>query len=389
MSQSTLNQYYEELIDLIYKILDTPENWVHFGQRLTRILDATYIQVQALDVCNQAISFSAGGGRLNDIDRVASDLAYLHYPVDSDPRWEYFLQLSLEDQHKWYQCHHHIDHAFVEQSKLYQQVLLPFDLRYVAVKALVLDEQLCIAFIIHTSEKQQPLQNEKINFLNRLLPHLERVLKTQRQLYKFSTDSIVGYSLINKLHQPIVLLNLSGGVVHYNTAVSTLLEKTNLIQLQNNQIYLDQPYQQQLKDNLREIEALFRQQTFDNELLQDGGIKIQSESGETLYIFASLLATEQELKAFGIRPLVMLTLFHPEHSISVDIQLLSSVFKFTPAECKVALSLLDGFSTKEIAQKNKVRADTIKKQIQSIYRKTSTHKQSELVKILLNFPKAI
>jgi len=268
-------------------------------------------------------------------------------------------------------------------------VLLPFDLRYVAVKALVLDEQLCIAFIIHTSEKQQPLQNEKIDFLNRLLPHLERVLKTQRQLYKFSTDSIVGYSLINKLHQPIVLLNLSGGVVHYNTAVSTLLEKTNLIQLQNNQIYLDQPYQQQLKDNLREIEALFRQQTFDNELLQDGGIKIQSESGETLYIFASLLATEQELKAFGIRPLVMLTLFHPEHSISVDIQLLSSVFKFTPAECKVALSLLDGFSTKEIAQKNKVRADTIKKQIQSIYRKTSTHKQSELVKILLNFPKAI
>jgi DNA-binding CsgD family transcriptional regulator len=292
-------------------------------------------------------------------------------------------------QHKWYQCHHHIDHAFVEQSKLYQQVLLPFDLRYVAVKALVLDEQLCIAFIIHTSEKQQPLQNEKIEFLNRLLPHLERVLKTQRQLYKFSTDSIVGYSLINKLHQPIVLLNLSGGVVHYNTAVSTLLEKTNLIQLQNNQIYLDQPYQQQLKDNLREIEALFRQQTFDDELLQDGGIKIQSESGETLYIFASLLATEQELKAFGIRPLVMLTLFHPEHSISVDIQLLSSVFKFTPAECKVALSLLDGFSTKEIAQKNKVRADTVKKQIQSIYRKTSTHKQSELVKILLNFPKAI
>jgi DNA-binding CsgD family transcriptional regulator len=85
----------------------------------------------------------------------------------------------------------------------------------------------------------------------------------------------------------------------------------------------------------------------------------------------------------------MLTLFHPEHSISVDIQLLSSVFKFTPAECKVALSLLDGFSTKEIAQKNKVRADTVKKQIQSIYRKTSTHKQSELVKILLNFPKAI
>ena len=52
--------------------------------------------------------------------------------------------------------------------------------------------------------------------------------------------------------------------------------------------------------------------TIDNELLQDGGIKIQSESGETLYIFASLLATEQELKAFGIRPLVMLTLFHPE-----------------------------------------------------------------------------
>ena len=138
-----------------------------------------------------------------------------------------------------------------------------------------------------------------------------------------------------------------------------------------------------------EIEALFQQQPFDNRLPQpqDRAIKIQSDHGETLYIFASLLATEQELKAFGIRPLVMLTLFHPEHSASIDIQLLSSIFKLTPAECKIVLHLLDGLSTKEISEKNHVRPDTIKKQIQSIFKKTATHKQSELVKIILNFPK--
>lgn len=387
MSEIDLNQHYDELIDLIYKILDTTENWCTFGQRLTQVLGATYIQVQALDINSQAISFSAGGGRLNEADRVASDLAYLHYPVDSDPRWQHFLQLSLEDQQKWYQCHTHIDQDFVKNSQLYQQVLLPFDLRYVAVKALILDEELCIAFIIHTSEKQEPLQEEKIEFLNRIIPHLERVIRIKRQLYTFSTNSIVGYSLINKLPQPIALLNLSGGVVHKNSAANQLLENTKLIKIQEQHIHLDQPYQQQLKNNLLNIEKLFRQQNFDENQLQDGGMKIQSESGEILYIFATLLISEQEIKAFGIRPLVMLTFFHPKHSIPIDMQLLSTIFHLSPAECKVSLALLNGFSIKEIAQKHKVQPDTIKKQIQSIYEKTSTHKQTELVKLLLNFPR--
>ncbi|RLZ09069.1 helix-turn-helix transcriptional regulator [Acinetobacter sp. 2JN-4] len=387
MSQLYLNQYYDELIDLIYKILDTTENWCTFGQRLTQVLDATYIQVQALDIQNQAISFSAGGGRLDETNRVTSDLAYLHYPVDSDPRWQYFLQLSLNDQQKWYQCHTHIDDNFVKNSELYQEVLLPFDLRYVAVKALILDEELCIAFIIHTSEKQEPLQEEKIEFLNRIIPHLERVIRTKRQLYTFSANSIVGYSLIDKLPQPILLLNLSGGIVHKNPATDKLLETTTLLNIHEQQIHLDHPYQQQLKDNLRNIETLFRQKNLAEHQLQDGGIKIQSKDGETLYIFATLLVTEQEIKAFGIRPLVMLTLFHPKHSIPIDMQLLCTIFHLSPAECKVCLTLLDGFSIKEIAQKHKVQPDTIKKQIQSIYEKTSTHKQAELVKLLLNFPR--
>lgn len=101
-----------------------------------------------------------------------------------------------------------------------------------------------------------------------------------------------------------------------------------------------------------------------------------------------LLVSEQEIKAFGIRPQVMLTFYVPKQEMSIDTHLLNVAFGLTSAESKVALQLLEGYLPKEIAVKNDVNYDTIRKQIQSIFRKTSTNKQSELVKLLLNMPRS-
>ena len=41
----------------------------------------------------------------------------------------------------------------------------------------------------------------------------------------------------------------------------------------------------------------------------------------------------------------------------------------------------------EIAKRDQVHIDTVRKQIQSIYRKTETNRQADLVKLLLNMPR--
>ena len=47
--------------------------------------------------------------------------------------------------------------------------------------------------------------------------------------------------------------------------------------------------------------------------------------------------------------------------------------------------LLEGKTTKEIALYYEIQADTVKKHLQSIFKKTKTHRQGELVQLLMQF----
>lgn len=378
------DMYYDELVELIYKIPLGQESWNSFAEKLNQILDASLVQIAAIDLKYQVMSYCVGKGTMPDDLLAVAQIKHLHYPVEADPRWPQILNPQRQG---WYQSHTHIDDVYIQSSDLYQTILLPIGLYYLAVHDLLWDEDLCVVFGVHTSKERQPLNRKELGFLDRLLPHLRRIVMLQKHIYEFSNKAIVGFTLIDKLMQPIMLLNLSGQISHLNIAAKQLVNKNKILKIENNRLILPEPYQSQLIQNLQHIEYLFKlKQLLSEQILDDSCIKITDQNNEVLYIFATLLVSEQEIKAFGIRPSVMLTFYHPSHSSTVDVHLLHTAFNLSSAEARVALLLLEGDLPKEIATKHQVHLDTIRKQLQSIYKKTSTSRQAELVKLLLNIP---
>ncbi|MDM1019565.1 helix-turn-helix transcriptional regulator [Acinetobacter sp. VNK23] len=379
------NMYYDELVELIYKIPLGTQGWNKFATRLNQVLNLSLVHILALDFQKQAFSFSHSVGVITEEEIASTEVKYLHYSVKDDPRWGEFLR---PERQGWYQCHHTVSDEFVAHSALYQNILLPIQVRYTAAHELILDDKLCVLLGVFTSIERQPLKKEDLDFLDQLIVHLKRVVAIQRHIYEFSTKAIMGYALIDKLSQPIMLLNLAGQVSHLNMAAKQLFDKNTILKIEDNKFILPEPYQSQLMENLQHIEYLFKsRQLLSEQILDDGCIKIIDENDEVLYIFATLLISEQEMKAFGIRPSVMLTFYHPGYSSTVDAHLLHAAFNLSPAEAKVALSLLEGDLPKEIAQKHQVHLDTVRKQLHSIFKKTSTSRQAELVKLLLNLPR--
>lgn len=377
--------YYDELVELIYKIPLGEESWNSFAGKLNQVLDASLVQIAALDIKYQVMSYCVGKGVMPDDLLAMAQIKHLHYPVEADPRWPEILNPQRKG---WYQSHTHIDDLYIKSSDLYQTILLPIGLYFLAVHDLLWDKDLCVVFGIHTSKERKPLKKIELDFLDRLIVHLKRVVAIQRHIYEFSSKAIMGYTLIDKLSQPILLLNLAGQVSHSNLAAKQLLSKNKILKVDDCRLILPEPYQSQLIDNLQHIEYLFKsKQLLSEQVFEDGCIKILDKNRDILYIFSTLLVSEQEMKAFGIRPSVLLTFYHPDSSPTVDTNLLQAAFNLSPAEAKVALLLLDGNLPKEIANRNNVHLDTIRKQLQSIYKKTSTSRQAELVKLLLNLPR--
>ena len=387
MDMNLSDEKYEELVELIYAVTDQPDGWHDFCKALTQVMNVTLSQIIALDLNHQALSFSVIGGLKDAAERTAAELLYLHHPVEEDPRWPAVLNPQTVD---WIQCHTFATDEFIAQSRLYQDILLPFDSRYMSAYKLLHDESVVVVLAIMTSETRKPLTQVELNFLNRLLPHLKRIVTLQKHIYHFSTGALVGYSLINKLHQPVILLTLAGSVAHSNEAANQLMRLTDILQIQNQRLILPEPYLSTFQKNYYDLEIQYRagkliSATAENEAC----VKVVKLSGETLYIFSSLMIPENAMNMFGTRPLIMLTFFHPDFAPAVDMQLLSTIFALTPAECRVALLLMEGLTIKEIAFKNDVKLNTIKTQMQAIYEKTATHRQSDLVKLLLNLPRQV
>lgn len=301
------------LIDLIYQMPSDSGAWERFSKKLLHLLDASYVHIQAIDFKYNVLSFSHGVGNLAQEFYAQAELNYLHFPAEADPRWPVFLH---PDRQGWYQCHTHVSKGFVQSSDLYQQILLPVGLRYVASHILMRDEKLCVFWSISTSAERQPLNADELRFLDSLLVHLKRAVSVQRQKYEFEAQSIAGFALIDKLPQPIMLLNLSGQAIHCNPAMRRVLEQGRWLSVQpdTKQVQLLEGQESRLEELLYHFEFLLRRQISD-QLLNERSIQMVNDNGQTAYLFLSLLLSKQEQLIFGTRPLMMLNLFQPNASV--------------------------------------------------------------------------
>lgn len=380
-----LESYYNELYELIYQIPLEPNGWFNFAKRLLHILDVSYVHLQAIDFAYNVSSFHNGVGIFPLEVYAAAELDYLRYPTEADPRWGKFLDPQRKG---WYQCQHHVTEEFVQQSDLYQKILLPWGFRFVATKELIWDEKLCVFWSISTSQQRQPLNQQELDFLDHLLPHLKRVVTAQRPLYEFSLDNIVGYNLIDKLTQPIMLLNLSGQLVHQNQSMRDFLENNDLIQIKDHQLILPESDQTQFVEHLYQIEKAFRYKS----------VKLQHVKEINFAVVAadcsfniSLLASEKEQSFFGIRPLVMLT-FEPygkrtrKNSIEpkrpqTD---LKQTYHLTNRELEVCNLFVKGMTLEQIALQMNVTYSSIRTYLKNIFRKMQCSSQVELMHLLMS-----
>lgn len=385
-----LDNYYNKLCDLIYNIPLEKNGWFNFSKRLLDVLDVSYVHIQAIDFTYNVLSYSNGVGIFPLENYAAAELDYLRYPIEADPRWGRFLDPNRKG---WYQCHTHVTDEFVQKSDLYQKILLPIDLRYVATHELLWDEKLCVFWSISTSEQRDPLNADELAFLDRLMPHLKRIVMAQRHLYEFSLDNIVGYNLIDKLAQPIMLLNLSGQVVHNNPVMQRFLVENECVQVINRRLTLPEKDQIRFLEKLYQIEEVFRYKQAQLEQYKDIKFLI-TETGHSLSCTINLLASEKEMSFLGIRPLVMLSFDdvqitsinnqNIQKKYHLDHDYLKQTYNLTKRELELCDLFVNGMNLQQVAEQMGLTRSSIRTYLRNIFAKTPCNSQVELMQLLMS-----
>ena len=87
----------------------------------------------------------------------------------------------------------------------------------------------------------------------------------------------------------------------------------------------------------------------------------------------------------GPGPLALVTVHDPRTPLRLDTDGLADLFALSPAELRVAEVLVDGHSPASAAQLLSLSEGTVRTHLRAIFKKTRTHRQAELVRLLTRF----
>lgn len=377
---------FQNFIHRIYDAAEHPAKWRELYEELRVALGVKSIHMLATDHQHGTLSYSDGANL-----PVQGELAYMQRYRFIDPRLPLVLKRPVGE---WAHCHEELGEDVVARDPFYQEFLLPYDRRYVSGCKLVETPQATVILSVLNGVADGPLRGAPLQFVDRLLPHLQRAARIGIQNFVYSHQALVGQMLVNKLRQPVILMTPGGDVMHTNEAAQEMMRTTRLVQVDAGRLQLPPlqmrellaecaAWEERLKADPRPGSAGAMPEDFRSLRITASGA---GGGAEVMYGFYTLLSPQGTMGTFGLRPLVMLLFYHPASASPIDGSLLYAVFGLSPAESRIARLLAEGLTLKEIAEAQGTQHDTVRKQLRSIYQKTATNRQPDLVRLLLHLP---
>lgn len=371
----------EELLAAIYDAALDRKRWPAALERIRLYVGVTAIQLMAVDRRLGIISFSASANLSHD-----GELEYVRRYCAIDPR----VKVLLADvPGAWMYCHEILSDEFVATDPFYQGLIIPHGLRYVAGCKVYEDDNIAMVLGLHQALGEPPVSREQTARADTVAPHLHRATRLSLSSYLYSSQALVGVEIVNRLRYPVFLLTAEGRVVHMNTAArETLAEPGALLQVEGEQLScIDAASRKKLTAALRSFESDLQVAALPNNSGPGAQILSLDRHGQRpLKGFISPLHPQSVMGVFGPQRLMMAAFSDPSKSSLPDISFLMAAYGLTPAEARVAVQVAQGRSIKQTAIELKVQPTTVRCQLDNVFRKTGTAKQSEMVAELLSLP---
>jgi DNA-binding CsgD family transcriptional regulator len=266
------------------------------------------------------------------------------------------------------------------QTRFYKEWIVPQGVAYAAGAVVLQEGDWLTQLILQRTPSQPEFTREEIARLNRLVPHLQRTLQMRERFAELQLGQNFLAGGLDVLAMPTFLFDEYGRVAHCNRSASALLDEGNCMWLDNGHLQTqDRPATSKLAMEIGNAIRASRGDGCDLNsvvLLQRGG-KLP-----LMLMIAPLRLAESPL-AHGA---ALLFAFDPEATPRVTAELVRRLFALSEAEAELAIALCRGKTLDDVASQRGTSINTVKSQIKSIFLKTGTKRQSELVSMLLASP---
>jgi DNA-binding CsgD family transcriptional regulator len=370
MHTDTLN-----LIGRIYDTVSAPERWSEFLDNLARSLNSHATRMRMLDNRGSGESncLIAGSGHDTDFDK-----QYANHFVKVDP-WNPILATVplgiVADSSEMY------DPREFSNTEMYNDFWRHYEVFHGLGLNLIKTDNFIARIGVHRSSSQGAYSEQEKQLLQELAPHLLRAFKLGSHLEAVQSQLDGAQQALYHSASPLLLIDEFGQVAFTNQRTESLLGSESGISIRNAQFTLTNEGEQ----------AAFRQ------LLQlavatgagkgtgsGGAMRLTTPIGDKRYNLLVTPYPDRSVSYLGLNRRICAAVFIRDTQQAGQLQAdaLKALYGLTRSEIRLAEGVIEGLSPAEAATRYGVSVNTIRSQLRSLFAKTDTQRQAELVRLL-------
>lgn len=364
------------LIGLIYDAAIQPSLWPDFMAQLCQVIPSTSSNVHAVEV-------TTGVVRLTYWD-LAPETQRLYFERYHHLNLYYTRDLPLMRTGLVRRSHETCPPEEAEQTEFYQEFLRPLDLFHLLNVCVLKEGDIAGNLSLARSKAMGMYTDEEAHLLGLLVPHLQRAFRISHLLEGLKLERDLLRQTLDQLPQGALIVNRTGQLMYANRNAELILACNDGLSI-NRQRDLQAAFAnenaqlRQMITSAGEPAALLP--------AESGGLFQLTRPSGLRSLSLLIVPLNHEISQFNYhQPTVLIFISDPEQQTEAVEERLQHLYRLTPAEAKLAVILIRGNNTAAAAAELRITQNTARTHLKRIFQKTGTHRQSELVNLLLKSP---
>jgi len=264
-------------------------------------------------------------------------------------------------------------------SRFFREWVRPQGVAYAAGGIVLREGAWMTQMIMQRSSAQPPFNRAEMDELNELIPHLRRAIQMRQRFaeLQFGQNFLAGS--LDVLAMPTLLFDENSRVIHINRSATALLDRRNGLWLDDKYL-LTRDAHVTRSLNLKLSNAIRSGRAGDGE---PTGVVLLPRTARMPLM---LMIVPMSPSGASAREAALLFVFDPETVPAVTHDLVRKLFGLTEAEVALAIALCSGKTLDDAATERGTSVHTARSQLKSIFGKTGTRRQAELVSLLVASP---
>jgi DNA-binding CsgD family transcriptional regulator len=266
----------------------------------------------------------------------------------------------------------------LQRTEWYNDFLRRFDIEHGLFCLIEKAHSRLASVSLYRSRFCTSFQRSDAQVLRVLAPHLQRAFWLQSKFSELQTKAVAFHEALDALPNGIIFLGSQGEIVVMNRSAERIVAQRDGLLATRSRLSAERAPESSLLAATIQQAAL----TSNGHGMSAGTtVLISRRARPPIQLLISPIHHSSIPTSKHVAAVVFINdpLQHPSQTHAA----LHTVYRLTPAECRVALLLCDGRAPRVIADTVGVTENTVRSQIKSIFSKTGAKRQGELIRLLL------